>query len=120
MRERAKQWIADGTDLIAAIERIDRETDGAALFFMVNCAHPTHFMGVLRSHPRLRGVVANASHRSHAELDEADTLDEGDPNELGREIAEIMRQNPAIKVFGGCCGTDMRHLSAMARERAAS
>ena len=108
--------LADGTKLVDAIDWIDAETDGDALFFMVNCAHPTHFASALHAHPRLKGVVANASSCSHAELDEAETLDEGDPLRLGQEIADIMRHNPSIQVFGGCCGTDMRHLTSMARE----
>ena len=107
--------LADGTGLIDAIEQIDSETGAAAQFFMVNCAHPTHFSNAIHGHPRLRGVVANASSCSHAELDEAEELDEGDPHQLGQEIAGIMRANPAITVFGGCCGTDMRHLKSMAR-----
>ncbi len=83
---------------------------------MVNCAHPSHFSDAVRAHPRLRGVVANASRCSHEELDEAEELDEGDPQELGHEIAAVMAANPAIKVFGGCCGTDMRHMKSMAQQ----
>ncbi|WP_271951012.1 homocysteine S-methyltransferase family protein [Ruegeria faecimaris] len=110
--------LADGTKLVDGIDQIDAATDAAALFFMVNCAHPTHFAGALGNHPRLRGMVANASSCSHAELDEADELDEGDPIELGKQIAAIARQNPSIQVFGGCCGTDMRHLKSMVSELA--
>jgi homocysteine S-methyltransferase len=110
--------LADGTKLVDGIDQIDAATDSAALFFMVNCAHPTHFAGALGNHPRLRGLVANASSCSHAELDEADELDEGDPAELGKQIAAIARQNPSIQVFGGCCGTDMRHLKSMISELA--
>lgn len=112
--------LADGTGLIEAVEAIDAGTEATALFFMVNCAHPTHFAASMGAHPRLRGVVANASSCSHAELDEADTLDEGDPLQLGREVAEIAVKNPAVQVIGGCCGTDMRHLEAMARGLAAA
>ncbi|MCK0149270.1 homocysteine S-methyltransferase family protein [Marivita sp. S6314] len=108
--------LADGTPLKTSIEQVDRDTDAAALFFMVNCAHPSHFANALTAHDRLKGVVVNASKCSHAELDEADTLDEGDPQELGAEVAALIRDNPAISVFGGCCGTDMRHLRSMARE----
>jgi len=107
--------LADGTALVDAIDTIDAETGSSAAFFMINCAHPTHFAGAIGAHPRLKGVVANASSCSHAELDEADELDEGDPQQLGREIAEVMRQNPSVQVFGGCCGTDMRHMKAMAQ-----
>lgn len=106
--------LADGTTLADAIAQIDRQTDAAALFYMVNCAHPTHFDHALNAHPRLQGVVANASRCSHAELDEAEELDEGDPEQLGHEIAMIAAQNPDIRVFGGCCGTDMRHLESIA------
>ena len=105
--------LADGTPLIDAVEEIDEITEGYALFFMVNCAHPTHFGHAIAAHPRLRGVVANASVCSHAELDEATELDEGDPDQLGRDVAQILKANPAIKVIGGCCGTDMRHLRRM-------
>lgn len=107
--------LADGTKLVDAVEEIDRATAGAALFCMVNCAHPTHFAGALRGHPRLKGIVVNASSCSHAELDEAESLDEGDPARLGEEIAAVVRDNPSIKVLGGCCGTDMRHLESIAR-----
>ena len=106
--------LADGTKLVDAVNQIEAETEGAALFYMVNCAHPTHFANALRAHPRLKGVVANASSCSHAELDEAEDLDEGDPAQLGQQIADIMRGNTSIRVFGGCCGTDMRHLKQMA------
>ncbi len=108
--------LADGTPLIDAIDQIEAQTDGSALFYMVNCAHPTHFADVIKAHPRLKGVVANASSCSHAELDEAEELDDGDPVQLGQEIAAAMRDNPSIQVFGGCCGTDMRHLKQMALE----
>lgn len=108
--------LADGTSLTTAIDHVDQETGATPLFFMVNCAHPSHFANALTAHPRLKGIVVNASKCSHAELDEADTLDEGDPDELGAEVADQMRRNPAITVFGGCCGTDMRHLRSMARE----
>ncbi|MBO9433725.1 homocysteine S-methyltransferase family protein [Ruegeria sp. R13_0] len=107
--------LADGTKLVDAIDQIDTATNSAALFFMVNCAHPTHFAGAIDNHPRIRGIVANASSCSHAELDEAEELDEGDPHQLGKQMAEVMRNNPSIQVFGGCCGTDMRHLRSMAR-----
>lgn len=106
----------DGTPLDGAIARVDTATDAAPLFYMVNCAHPSHFSSVLTGHPRLRGAIANASKCSHAELDGSETLDDGDPNALGREIAELVRQSPALCVLGGCCGTDMRHLDRIAEE----
>lgn len=110
--------LADGSRLVDAIDQIDWATNSGALFFMVNCAHPTHFSGALCDHPRIKGIVANASSCSHAELDEAEELDEGDPGQLGKQMAQIVRNNPSIRVVGGCCGTDMRHLKSMAREMA--
>lgn len=110
--------LPDGTALAEAIERVDDATDGAARHFLVNCAHPEHLSSALGVAPplrRLAGVVANASRKSHAELDESDTLDDGNPDELGRQIAEIRRSHPWMTVFGGCCGTDLRHLEAMGR-----
>ncbi|MGB6228944.1 MAG: homocysteine S-methyltransferase family protein, partial [Litorimonas sp.] len=110
-----------GTPLAEVIERADRETDGHALHYMINCAHPDHFAPVLaaeRGAPwtdRLRGLVANASRCSHAELDAAEELDDGDPDELASQLAALRRAHPRLVVLGGCCGTDMRHLSALAR-----
>jgi homocysteine S-methyltransferase len=101
-----------------AIEQVDAETDGTAAYFMLNCAHPTHFAGVLEANApwieRLRGIRANASKLSHAELDEAATLDEGDPAELAVAYRELSERLPALRVFGGCCGTDRRHVEAIA------
>jgi homocysteine S-methyltransferase len=83
---------------------------------MINCAHPTHFASMLEEHQgpwleRIRGVRANASKKSHAELDECDDLDEGDPAELGADYRALMQQLPALTVVGGCCGTDRRHVA---------
>jgi homocysteine S-methyltransferase len=100
-----------------AIERVDAETAGAATYFMVNCAHPTHFASVIeRGGPwleRLGGIRANASRLSHAELDEMDDLDDGDPGELAAEYRALEPQLPALRVLGGCCGTDKRHIAAI-------
>jgi S-methylmethionine-dependent homocysteine/selenocysteine methylase len=85
---------------------------------MVNCAHPTHFDRVLASggpwRERIRGVRANASRMSHAELDEAEELDDGDPEELGQQYEQLRASLPAISVLGGCCGTDVRHVEQIA------
>jgi S-methylmethionine-dependent homocysteine/selenocysteine methylase len=110
--------LPDGTTLGEAIERVDNATGGAAAYFAINCAHPTHFAGVLdEAAPwihRLRGVRANASRKSHAELDESESLDDGDPVELGAQYAELRGTFPNLTVLGGCCGTDVRHLRAIA------
>ncbi len=104
-----------GQPLHEAIEQVDAETDGAAAYFMVNCAHPTHFSGALARvgawRQRIVGLRANASARSHAELDEATELDAGDPNELGVQHAALRDRLPAVTVLGGCCGTDVRHVA---------
>ena len=83
--------LPSGESLKDAIESVDDETDGAPAYFMINCAHPSHFDAVLAGDGgwvgRIRGVRANASARSHAELDAATELDPGDPVDLGRAIA---------------------------------
>ena len=99
-----------------AIEQVDAETAGGAAYFMINCAHPTHFESVLEPAPwldRLRGLRANASKKSHAELDETDELDEGDPAELAAAYAELRKRLPNLNVVGGCCGTNHRHIDAI-------
>jgi homocysteine S-methyltransferase len=81
---------------------------------MINCAHPTHFEGALAEGEdwvvRVRGIRANASKRSHAELDQAKDLDDGDPAELGRQYRDLRRNFSHFNVLGGCCGTDHRHV----------
>jgi homocysteine S-methyltransferase len=102
-----------GMSLKEAIESVDDATDSGAAYFLINCAHPDHFSEVLvdeRWIQRLRGVVANASRCSHAELDESEELDEGNPEELGELIGAICKKFPHFNIVGGCCGTDMRHL----------
>jgi homocysteine S-methyltransferase len=102
-----------GMPLKQAIESVDGATDGGAAYFLINCAHPDHFSDVLVDGQwiqRLRGVVANASRCSHAELDKSEELDEGDPQELGELVGAICKKFPHFTIVGGCCGTDMRHL----------
>jgi len=109
--------LPNGQELSAAIEQVDAQTDGAAAYFMINCAHPTHFAHVLEEGEpwleRLGGLRANASRKSHAELDESDALDDGDPEELGGQYAELRSRLPRVTVVGGCCGTDHRHIGAI-------
>lgn len=108
-----------GLSLEAAIETVDATTGGAPAYYMINCAHPTHFEHVVRRGgrwtERLRGLRANASVRSHGELDEATDLDTGDPQELGRQYAALHALLPRLAVLGGCCGTDHRHVEEIAR-----
>ena len=106
--------------LAEAVERLDAETGAAAEYLMVNCAHPSHFAGELEAGgewvTRIAGIRANASRRSHAELDEAEDLDSGDPAELGREYGALAPALPDLRVVGGCCGTDHRHVARICDE----
>lgn len=112
--------LPSGQPLGEAIMETDFETRRPPEYYMINCAHPTHFEQVLREGgvwmSRLRGVRANASKCSHAELDNAETLDDGDPQALGRENDALRRLAPMLTIFGGCCGTDLRHVEAIAAE----
>jgi S-methylmethionine-dependent homocysteine/selenocysteine methylase len=109
--------LPSGEPLADAVERLDAETGTAAEYLMVNCAHPSHFAAELGGGGewvrRIGGVRANASRRSHAELDEAEDLDSGDPAELGREYAALVPSLPDLRVLGGCCGTDRRHVASI-------
>jgi S-methylmethionine-dependent homocysteine/selenocysteine methylase len=109
--------LPSGQPLGEAIEEVDARSDRAAAYFMVNCAHPSHFYDVLEPGTewtaRIRGLRANASRMSHAELDEADELDAGNPEELALEYLALRDQLPSLTVLGGCCGTDHRHVDAM-------
>jgi homocysteine S-methyltransferase len=109
--------LPSGQALGEAIEQVDGETGEATAYYMINCAHPTHFEHVLEGDEswvsRIRGLRTNASTQSHAELDEATELDDGDPADLGARHAALRARLPAVNVLGGCCGTDERHVAAI-------
>ncbi len=111
--------LPSGQPLGAAIEQLDDATGGAAAYVMLNCAHPTHFADVLEPGAawtgRIRALRANASTCSHAELDEAAELDAGDPDDLAARYVALRTRLPRLSVLGGCCGTDLRHVAAIAR-----
>jgi homocysteine S-methyltransferase len=111
--------LPSGQPLGEAIDQVDEETQEAAAYFMINCAHPTHFEHILKPDSRwtarVRGVRANASTKSHAELDEATTLDAGDPEDLASCHGRLRASLPNLNVVGGCCGTDHRHVAAICR-----
>jgi len=111
--------LPSGQLLCDAIREVDTATDSAPAYYMLNCAHPTHFDSVLaKGEPwteRIGGLRANASALSHAELDAATELDEGDPAELARRYRELRERLPRLNVLGGCCGTDHRHVDAIVR-----
>ncbi len=108
--------LPSGETLESAIRQVDDETDGATAYYMINCAHPDHFSHLFtgaRWEQRVRGLRANASRCSHAELNESTMLDDGDPEELGQQYAELRARLPHVNVLGGCCGTDHRHVAAI-------
>lgn len=111
--------LPSGQSLGEAITSVDAATGSGPAYYMINCAHPSHFERTLAvDEPwlgRIRAVRANASAKSHAELDTADALDEGDPHDLGRRYARLRERLPNLTVIGGCCGTDHRHVAAICR-----
>ena len=111
--------LPDGTTLEDAIAAVDAATGQAPVYYMINCAHPTHFAEQLRRGAawtdRIAGIRANASRLSHAELDEATELDEGDPQDFGNRYAELQAVLKNLRVIGGCCGSDHRHVGEACR-----
>lgn len=109
--------LPSGQGLAEAIAQVDEATDGAPAYYLVNCAHPTHFHDVVDTDEswtsRIKGVRANASPMSHAELDAATELDRGDIADLAGWYREL-RQRLDLRVVGGCCGTDHEHIEAIA------
>jgi homocysteine S-methyltransferase len=108
--------LPSGHTLRDAIELVDDQTDRSPLGFMINCAHPTHFEGSLVDGDwlnRVVGIRANASTMSHAELDSAEELDDGNPVDLADRYRQLLDRLPALRLLGGCCGTDDRHLRAI-------
>jgi S-methylmethionine-dependent homocysteine/selenocysteine methylase len=105
-----------GQPLQEAIAQVDDATGRAPAYYMINCAHPTHFSAALATGgpwlDRIRGLRANASTKSHAELDEATELDDGNPAELSLQYRKLKEILPQLNVLGGCCGTDHRHVEA--------
>jgi homocysteine S-methyltransferase len=103
-----------GDALGDAISAVDAATGGYPAYYMINCAHPAHFDAVLDAGAawtaRIGGVRANASRLSHAELDVMTELDIGDPADLAARHRALIERFPQIRVVGGCCGTDLRHV----------
>lgn len=103
-----------GTSLERAIAAVDEASDGWAAYFMINCAHPSHFEHLFEAGgdwlARVKGLRGNASCMSHEELDNSETLDDGNPEQFGRELNALRQLVPGVNVLGGCCGTDHRHI----------
>ena len=110
--------LPSGQPLFDAIAEVDAATNKGPIYYMINCAHPDHFRDVLDGSQdwalRIGGIRSNASRMSHAELDEAENLDDGDPVELGQLSIALQDYLPNIRVLGGCCGTDHRHVGCIA------
>jgi S-methylmethionine-dependent homocysteine/selenocysteine methylase len=110
--------LATGQSLGNAITAVDEATGGHPAYFMINCAHPDHFGRAIDDAAwtrRIKGLRANASRRSHAELDAALELDAGEPQELAQQYKALADRMPWLNVFGGCCGTDLRHVTEVVR-----
>jgi len=111
--------LPSGETLQEAIETIDHSTDNYPMYYMVNCAHPSHFAHRLKEtskwKERIMGLRANASHKSHAELDEATSLDAGDVIDLAIWYKTLQLRLPNLRVYGGCCGTDESHIEAICK-----
>jgi S-methylmethionine-dependent homocysteine/selenocysteine methylase len=108
--------LPSGESLREAIEMVDRMSGNYPLYYMINCAHPEHFEDALSAGPwlkRIRGLRANSSTKSHAELDAATELDIGDIRNLAHRYSVLRAKLPNLVVLGGCCGTDHRHLTAI-------
>lgn len=109
--------LPSGDSLADAITAVDAATDAYPAYYMINCAHPEHFADALAApicRDRIRGLRVNASRKSHDELDNATTLDAGNPDELGGQCRDLRDLLPNLTVLGGCCGTDARHIAAIA------
>jgi S-methylmethionine-dependent homocysteine/selenocysteine methylase len=109
--------LPNGEGLGEAIEAVEEATGEAPAYYMINCSHPTHFDDVVATdegwRDRIRGLRAKAAMMSHDELDEAEELDDGDPDDLGARYAALRSRLPNLNVVGGCCGTDHRHVAAI-------
>lgn len=108
--------LPSGESLKYAIEMIDELTDFEPAYYMINCAHPTHIQEILTGNEpwmdRIKAIRANASNKSHAELDASTELDAGNPEEYGSEMSGLANLLNGLNIYGGCCGTDHRHVAA--------
>ncbi len=106
-----------GETLEEAVRSTDSASGNSPAYYMINCAHPTHFEDILKTggswRSRIGGLRANASALSHAELDEAEELDDGNPSEFAAQHVDLAQYLPNLAVIGGCCGSDHRHIAAV-------
>ena len=107
-----------GISLQDAIETVDGATNNKVLHYGINCAHLNHFKNIFHGKwaQRIESIFCNASKKSHEELDDCEELHDGDPEEFGREHAELVKVLPHLRIIGGCCGTDLRHIQSFVIE----
>ena len=109
--------LPSGESLEEAVLVIDALTESYPVYYMINCAHPVHFLKKLENDnswkARIQGIRSNASCKSHAELDESTELDSGDVIELGNWYKKLQSKLPNLRVYGGCCGTDVSHIKSI-------
>ncbi len=111
-----------GMSLKKAIAQVDESVTEPPLYYMINCAHPTHFTNELYNGQnngwtkRIKGIRANSSCKSHAELDEATELDRGNPKELGKQYKKLKDTFTQLNILGGCCGTDEEHILEIVKQ----
>lgn len=112
--------LPSGESLESAIMRVDRSTSSYPLYYMINCAHPTHFISAIEAKnywkSRIKGIRANASCKSHSELDESTVLDAGNCIELAEWHGKLYEHLPNLTVYGGCCGTDASHVESICKQ----
>ncbi len=104
--------ILDGSTLEHAFDEIDSVCDPAPTGFMINCSYPSFLNADKQSESifsRLIGFVANASSRDQSTLDGAETLVADDLSDWGNRMIQLNKQY-GVKILGGCCGTDAKHL----------
>lgn len=109
--------LPSGQSLKDAISALDKVTGNYVSYFMINCAHPEHFKGVLNTDKswikRIKGLRANASKKSPAELNESEILDIGNNAELAKDYCDLRSYLPNLSIISGCCGTDSTHLESI-------
>ena len=108
-----------GETLEEAISAVDAATESAPAYYMINCTHPSEFTPGLTDGDwtrRLGGFMPNAVAMETLDLCKLGHLEDGDPEELGGQMADLARRFPHINVWGGCCGTDGRHIGQITRQ----
>ncbi len=111
--------LPSGQSLEEAIISLDNLTDNYVSYYMINCAHPDHFSDILNPtstwSTRIKGLRANASNKSHAELDGSEILDVGDKDQLAKKYQALKVLLPNLSIIGGCCGTDHTHMDKICK-----